>query len=231
MTGMTEAELEREGRLRQRKFRGAVATVVLGSALAGLGFVFAHARTGDEATLAGVMAGVGVGLVLGGLAFVWRMRPGNRSWQTESAFGIRDRLQARRSHQLFLFPIVALIMLAAAYDKGRDILAGDGRLVDYVWILLPVLYAWVCAAIVMGWDGQSRHNRRFLEDEMSLAMRARAMTAAFFVLMTGTTAALVLGLFQPLWGVLALTLVLAGAGMTAGVRFAWLDHEAGRENG
>ena len=141
----------------------------------------------------------------------------------------RDRLQARRTRQLFLFPFAALLMLVVAFGGADDILAGEGETIDYVWGLLPVLYGWLCAAIVMGWDGQSRKNRRYLEDELTVAIRARAMTVAFFVLMTGATVALVLGLFRPTVGMMALTVALAAAGVTAGVRFAWLDREASKD--
>ena len=64
---------------------------------------------------------------------------------------------------------------------------------------------------------------------MTVAIRARAMTVAFFVLMTGATVALVLGLFRPTVGMMALTVALAAAGVTAGVRFAWLDREASKD--
>ena len=106
---------------------------------------------------------------------------------------------------------------------------GEGRLRDYLWILLPVLYAWVTASIAMGWDHNSRQNRRFLEDELTVVIRARAMTAAFWVLMAGATASLALFLVRPEFGAMGLLTALAAGGGTAGVRFAWLDREAGQD--
>lgn len=228
---MDDGELERQGRTRGRKFRGALATVILGGTLAGLGFLFGQDRSGDEATQAGVMAGIGVGLLIGGLGFAWLTRPGDRRWQTESSMTKGDRLQAQRARQLWLFPLAMAAFLVPATLALRDIVAGEGGLADYLSASLPALYAWVVAAIALGWDRQSRTNRRYLEDELTLALRSRAVGAAFVVLMVGVTLALGVGLWKPAMGIAALPFVLAAAGATAGIRFAWLDREAGRDDG
>jgi hypothetical protein len=47
--------------------------------------------------------------------------------------------------------------------------------------------------------------------------------------MTGLTVALGLGLWRPQYGIMALPYVLALGGASAGLRFAWLDREAGRD--
>jgi hypothetical protein len=57
------------------------------------------------------------------------------------------------------------------------------------------------------------------------------MVWAFFVLMSGTTIALGLALWRPETGIVAIPFALAAAGATAGLRFAWLDREAGRDDG
>jgi hypothetical protein len=49
--------------------------------------------------------------------------------------------------------------------------------------------------------------------------------------MAGTTIALGLGLWRLETGLIALPFALAAAGATAGLRFAWLDREAGRDDG
>jgi len=140
-------------------------------------------------------------------------------------------LQAQRASQLWTLPVLALLMLVMALGPARDILAGTGGMRGYFWLGLPVLYAWVITMITMGWDGNARKNRKFLEDELTRVLRARALTPAFVVLMAGVTIALILGAVRPELGVLALPFVLAMAGATAGIRFAWLDREAGRERG
>jgi hypothetical protein len=226
---MDEQELAKAKRQRARKFYLGLAFVVVGLAIAGMGWVFADGRSGDDATGGGFAAGLGLAFVLGGLLVAWTARPGDRRWMSEAPQTRRERLQGQRSRQLFLFPVVALIFTGLAIGPANDIVSGVGGFRDYLAVLLPVLYAWVTAAIAMGWDSQSRQNRRFLEDELTVVIRARAMTAAFVVLMAGATAALGLVLLRPNLGAVALLFAVAAAGLTAGVRFAWLDREAGQD--
>lgn len=226
---MDEQALARMGRERLRKFRSAIALAVLGLMAAAVGFTIGQARTGDAATGWGVLAGVGASFVVVGIAMAWLNRPGDKRWMTEAPQGRRERLQAGRSRQLFLYPMVALVFLLIAVEPVRRVVVGEGLPRDYLSILLPVLYAWLTAAVAMGWDAYSRQNRRFLEDELSVVIRARAMVAAFLVLMTGATVSLALLLVRPDLGAVALLVSLAAAGSTAGARFAWLDHEAGRD--
>ena len=59
---------------------------------------------------------------------------------------------------------------------------------------------------------------------------ARIVAAAgALALLGGVTVALGLGLWRAEYGVLALPYVLALGGASAGLRFAWLDREAGRD--
>lgn len=226
---MDDQELAKTGRGRAWKFRAAVVLAVLGVPALIAGFMLGQGLEGDAATGAGMLAGVGFSCVLVGAVFAWRLRPGDKRWMTEAPRNRRERLQAQRAGQLFAFPAVALIFLALALDPVRNVIEGEGRLRDYLSILLPVLYAWLTAAIAMGWDGHSRQNRRFLEDELTVVIRARAMTAAFLVMMGGATASLALMLVRAEYGAIALLVSLAAAGATAGVRFAWLDREAGQD--
>ena len=226
---MDDQELTATGRKRLRKYYSALALAGLGLPAMATGFFFGQGQSGDEATAWGVLAGLGFSFALAGAIFAWRMRPGDRSWMSEAPQGKRERLQAQRSRQLFVFPVVALIFLALALNAVRNVASGQGELRDYLSIMLPVLYAWLTAAIAMGWDGQSRQNRRFLEDELTVVIRARAVTTAFLVLMAGATIALALFVVSTEYGAIALLTALAAAGATAGVRFAWLDREAGQD--
>lgn len=226
---MDEQALAKAGRTRARKFWSAICLAILGVLAMGFGFITGQGLTGDAATFAGVIAGLGFSFILIGALGSWWNRPGDTRWMSEAPQGKRDRLQAQRSRQLFLFPAVAVIFLALALEPVRHVVEGEGRLRDYLSILLPVLYAWVTASIAMGWDHNSRANRRFLEDELTAVIRARAMTAAFLVVMTGATAAFALFLIRPELGAFAVLTALAAGGATAGVRFAWLDREAGQD--
>ncbi|WP_271085099.1 hypothetical protein [Brevundimonas sp. NIBR11] len=226
---MDDRELQKEARARRRKFVGSLSLAGLGALMAGVGFAIGSARTGDEATGWGVLAGIGAGLVFAGALMAFFTRPGANGWRTETELLKRDRLQAQRANQLWLFPIVTLIFLIQSTLAVQDILAGEGSFGDYAGAALPVIYAWVVASITMGWDHQTRTNKRFLEDELTSVLRARAVGAAFIVLMLGATVAFGLGLWRTELGIAAMPFVLAIAGATAGIRFAWLDREYGKD--
>jgi len=220
---------ERSGRT---KFVLLLVLVGLGAAMAGGGFAWGDGKTGDGATLAGVIAGMGAAFVAGGGIGAWLYRPNGPRWTCDpTEAGRRDRLQAQRARQLSIIPSLSLLFMAQALGAMHDILAGKGGFGDYLQLGLPVLYAWLTAVIVMGWDGGSRKNKRFLEDELTQSLRARSMILAFFVLMGGTTLSLGLGLWRPEVGMVSLPFVLAAGGAAAGLRFAWLFREAGRDDG
>ncbi|WP_428151821.1 hypothetical protein [Brevundimonas sp.] len=226
---MEDRELRKEARRRRTKFASALASIVLGAMMVGVGFVVGNARTGDDATGWGFLAGVGLGVALGGAILAWILRPGAHGWRVETEPLKRDRLQAQRVRQLWIFPIVTLIFLIQSTLAVQDILAGEGSFGDFASASLPVIYAWVVASITMGWDHQTRVNRRFLDDELTGVLRARAVSAAFVVLMLGSTIAFVLGLWRSELAIAAMPFVLSAAGATAGIRFAWLDREFGKD--
>ncbi|WP_306003108.1 hypothetical protein [Brevundimonas sp. C43] len=217
---------------RRRYWWGGVAMLVIGAAAlaGGAGFALMHGTEGDQATTAGVAAGFGFGLMIIGAMMAWCGRPGQLIGVAESRDGARrEKLQRERTRQLVLFPLVLLLFMAQAHLAMQRVLSGDHNLGAYVQILLPVLYGWLIPVLVMGWDWNAQKNRRLMEDELTQVLRARSMILAFVVLMGGVTVALGLGLWRADYGVLALPYVLALGGASAGLRFAWLDREAGRD--
>jgi len=227
MRGGVEDGQAGELRRRRKRFVGAVALFAVGAMATAVGALYVQGRSGDAETAAGILAGVGVGLGLGAVILGWKNRPWDLRWRSEPAQGRRERLLAQRARQLWLLPVVTLLLLAQATRAMSGLGDGTLRFIDYVWILLPVLYAWVVVMITMGRDHYSRQNRRYLDDELTRALRARALGTAFLVLMIGATAALALGLWRLHLGVMALPFALSAAGAAAGIRFAWLDREAG----
>lgn len=201
-----------------------LAVVGLNPGATSLGETLSDANTG-------IVTGIGIGLFVIGLMIAWKVRPGSPATRGEEETGQRERMQQQRALQLWLFPIITLIFLYQSTRAIPLILAGEQSFANYMSVLLPVLYAWLAASVTMGWDGNSRKNRRYLEDELTQVLRARAMVWAFFVLMSGTTIALGLALWRPETGIVAIPFALAAAGATAGLRFAWLDREAGRDDG
>ncbi len=192
------------------------------------GFAGGNGRDGDAATGWGVLAGIGFALVAVGLVKVWIEHHAQVEGDDPGGATKRERLQAQRARMLWVFPLAGMLFLFQATNGAIEILAGRGDRSAYIGVFLPVLYSWVVAMIVMGWDGQSRKNRKFMEDELIVLIRARAMTAASIVLMIGLTVAFGLGLWRADMGVLAIPFALTIGAATAGIRFAWLDREAGR---
>lgn len=229
MSVVDNHELEGERRARRRWFNMALAATAFGAAAVAAGFAFGLEREGEAATGFGVLAGAGTVVLVGGALIAWLHRPGAPAWLPEGGQTRRDRLQAQRAWQLAIFPLVGLIFLALSIGPAREVFGGGAAFGDYLRVLLPVLYAWVTAAVAMGWDSQSRKHREYLEDELTVVLRARAITLAFIVLMTGATVALALCFVRVELGVLTLMGALTAAGATAGARFAWLDREAGRD--
>ncbi|MEH6699046.1 MAG: hypothetical protein V7672_10130 [Brevundimonas sp.] len=226
MMTMTEQERVREGRARGRKLVAALAALVIGVAVALVVYGYIRAGVGATGTVAAVL-GFGVGLALIAAIKAWTLRPWNRTWQLEPVQARRDRLQARRNGILWAFPVASLFFLAVSYQAWGGIEAGDDAVVDYLQVGLPVLYSWVVSMVVMGWDFQSRTQRKYLDDELTGALRARALGAAFVVLMASGTVAAGVSLWRPEWSPLAIITALTLGGAAAGLRFAWLDREAG----
>lgn len=231
MTNTRDRSEDRPVRGRSWKFLLGLTTAGAGAALAVAGFTVGGDAAGEWASRIGVMTGIGIGVFAVGLMVAMKMRPGGPASRGEDEPGKRERMQEQRSMLLWLFPIITLIFLYQSTRAIPLILAGDQGISNYLSVLLPVLYAWLAASVTMGWDGNSRKNRRYLEDELTQVLRARAIVWAFLVLMSGATIALGLGLWRLEIGLIALPFALAAAGATAGLRFAWLDREAGRDDG
>ena len=232
MSNSDDQAIQRATLERKRCWRTALALTAVGAAamVGGAGFAMVSGVEGDQATAAGVATGIGFALTLIGVIWAWSARPGQSIIVAASGEGARrDKLERARTQQLVMLPVVLLLFMAQAHRAMERILGGDHNLGAYVQVLLPVLYGWLIPLIVMGWDANTRKNRRFLEDELTQLMRAKAMVVAFVVLMTGITVALGLGLWRPQYGIMALPYVLALGGASAGLRFAWLDREAGRD--
>lgn len=213
---------------RARWFRSGLVLAGLGLVAIIAGFWLAHGRTGDAATGPGVLAGMGFAVMIAGLILAGWHHPKYAKQIAERAQTKRDRLQAERSRLLWTFPVVGLTLLWLSHDALGDIITDGPGLMSGVRLGLPVLYAWLVVLVVLGWDKHSLTNRRFLNDELTQVFRARALKAAFVVLMAGTTLTVGLTVWRADVGIMAMIVALSVAAATAGFRYAWLDREANR---
>lgn len=232
-------------RRREGRFKLAWFVVGIGAAVAGMGLVVgadgvdpdgaggwaARAAGGVENLSNGSLAlGVAI-LILGALMamFSW---PGTAAKRlAQHVPGAAEKAHQDRSYMLVIVPMTMLFFASRAVPGVGRMVDGTADLGDKLFLGVALLYAWLGPLIVMGWDGGSRRNRKYLEDELSRHIRARSITFAFFVLLAGTSGALALALFSPVWAVQSLPLVLSAAGAAASLRFAWLDRQAGRDDG
>lgn len=219
---------------RRRITLTAIGLVVFGLGLCILGFAgnYGLRPADDAATWWGIVAGIGFATTFIGVIKVWLDLSIAALADDRGGAVKRERLQAQRAYQLFLFPVMAVVLLGASVEPLLGFMSNGSAgldLRDALRIAVPVLYSWIVSMIVMGWDAYSKQNRRFLEDELSQSLRARAVKAGFIVLMIGATAAFGLGLIKPELGVAAMLFALTAGGAATGVRFAWLYHEAGKD--
>jgi hypothetical protein len=218
---MAEDTLTGFQRLGARVFKPALVIALVG-AMSGLVGWLANRRgevvIGDGLmTAAGVVTGIGVTAAL----FAWA---GHRAGlRLEATSGRREREQAARVWQLTVLPLAMLVMTAAATVAAAEIVQGTAERLEWITAAVPALYAQLLPVMVMNWDAQARKLKKYLDDELIRSMQARAIIAAFFVLLVGTCGLYLTGLWRPDWAVIAAPAVLWAAASTASLRFALLS--------
>lgn len=228
MNGVGSVRLHEFVSRRRWKWRLAVVTMLLGLGVGALGLRVMVQGEGER--MGGWLVGYALVALLTGGVSGWRNRPGQSPEALLAAEGSRkDRLQRDRTLKLVALAAVLPLILINTVQGASDFIAGGRGVVDGGRVLLPVLYGWVIPMILMGWDVESRKNRKYLDDELTRSMRAQAVVWGFVVLMAGATAALLVGLMDPVVAVLILPFVIGLSGAAAGLRFAWLDWSAGRD--
>jgi hypothetical protein len=181
-------------------------------------------RDGEVVVPDGVMtaAGVATGVGLMAALFSWAGWRAGRRIETTSG-GRRDLEQAARVWQLTILPLAMLAMTVAATLAAERMVHGAAGGIEWLTAAVPALYAVLLPVMVMNWDAHARKMRKYLDDELIRVIQARAIIAAFFVLMSGACGVYLLGLWKPDWAIIALPGVLWAAASTASLRFALLS--------
>lgn len=220
---------KQDGKAQRRYSRTGIGLTLVGVAACATGFIGGYGPDGTASTSWGVLAGIGFATAFIGAVKLWIDHQVDLEGNDPGGLRKLERLQAQRAYQLWLFPVMAVILLGASVEPLQNLSSGDLDFSALTRLVAPLIYAWLVPMIVMGWDAYSKKNRRFLDDELSRSLRARAMTAGFFVLMIGATAAFGLGLVRPELGVAGALFALTAGGAATGVRFAWLYRDAGKD--
>ena len=131
-----------------------------------------------------------------------------------------DRFSRRRSRML---PALAVIFLAqqASYFSQPD----GARLVDHVkigaWVILSVVL--LLALATGGFWLKPKRIRVLMDDELTRANRAKALSLGFLVTMVGGLVLYVLALYEPITGREAIHMLTTFGIASALLRFGYLE--------
>ena len=219
---MTESELRDLDRMRARLFKPALIAMFVGIMVALATWL--AGRNGveipyEDAVMTGAGVLTGASLMVAIFTFA-----GFKAWTRlhDGAAGRADREQATRAWTLLLMTFAALILSVVSAMAAERMVHGRADGMDWLAAMNAVLYAVLLPVMVMNWDAQARKLKKWLEDELVRTLQARALTAAFFVLMAGASACYVVGLWRADWAIVAMPLVLWSAAATASLRFVML---------
>lgn len=170
------------------------------------------------------LAAITIGLVA--LAAVLGHTPGPEALRLAGSPGRRDREQNARTGQIMTLSVSSGIFALIAALRGADIVAGELEFSAIAVIAAFAIIALTLPAMVMNWDGGARAAKRYLEDELTRAFRARAIATGFWVLLPGVLGVYLFGLWRPDQAIVFMPLALwAGAGAAA-MHFALLNRAA-----
>jgi hypothetical protein len=216
-----QAALARE---RRRRRRHGFALLVFMLGIIGIGALALGEDGPDPQWAVAVAASGGVAMLVGAI-LAWISKPGEDRRRLDAIMTYRDRVQRNRTTQLFTMSLMVLVEGIMIVGFSDDLLAG--RVNEAVApLLIVVTFSWLIVMTVMEWDGGSRKMKKFLDDELSRHIRARATGLAFIVLMGGATLALAASVWAPNWTPLVLAFSLLASAGAAALRFALLDREA-----
>lgn len=217
---------------RAMRFRIALAVFGFGAAIASV----AALNWGEEGTrthdLSVVALIVGCGIAILGTAGLFAFSRDDAERTRTSPGSYRDRIQRDWVSRITVLPAAAFGLTVIAMSQAGDWLSGEDR--DARTVILAgvaVLNLLIIPAMVMGWDGGSRKVRRLLDDELTRAYRASAMTWACWVLLVGVAGVYLVGLWKADAAVIALPMILWLGAATVALRFAQLHRRAEREMG
>lgn len=229
MTGTNRSTTE--GR-RARRYRIAVAVFCLGLFTCTFATFRWYEDKLDGGGLAMAVIVPGIALAMAGICGMFAFRRDDAERTAGETGSYRDRIQRNWVGNLTILPATTLGLTVIAMTRAQEWLSGE----DTSWsgLILAGVAAMnilLIPLMLMGWDGGSRKIKRLLDDELTRAYRASAITCAFWVLLVGVAGAYLLGLWNADAAVIALPMILWVAAATAALRFAQLHRRAEREMG
>lgn len=229
MTGKNGLSTERR---RVMRYRIAVAVLCLGVFIGAFAAIRAHEDRLDSSGIVTVATVVGIMLALAGICGMFAFRSDDAERTAGEPGSYRDRIQRSWVSNLSILPAATLGLTVVAMTRAQEWLSGeDTSWKGLILAAVAVTNILLIPLMLMGWDGGSRKLKRLLDDELTRAYRASAITCAFWVLLIGVTGAYLLGLWNADAAVIAMPMILWLAAGTAALRFAQLHRRAERDMG
>lgn len=174
-----------------------------------------------------ILAAVTIGLVALAAVLGHALSPEAR--RLAASPGRRDREQNARTGQILALTVSSGVFAAIAALRGGDIVAGEVEFSAITVIAAFAITTMTLSAMVMNWDGGARAAKRYLEDELTRAFRARAIATGFWVLLPGVIGVYLFGLWRPDEAIVFMPLALWSGAAAAAVHFAFLNRAADRD--
>lgn len=135
----------------------------------------------------------------------------------------------RRSSYLTVALTAMLVSLLFGVRAGYHMTHGGLRSVDFIMLFECEFVSFSSFVVLQGWTGRRPSRKeRLLEDELTRAIRDRALQFGFLMLYASLLVVVAVAVWRPAWGLMLLpTLPVVGA--SAGLlRFVQLDRRAER---
>ncbi len=223
-----ETLLKHEGRRRDRERLGTL-IMILGlvscAVFLSLGrYAVLPVTVSDPVSMASISVSIVSALVT--LAF----RPGKNALRLAMLVGRRDRMQRGRNDRIYAVSIAGWGLLAALLPALLRISHGQGDTSDVALVATLPLVALFILMSVGGWTGVAtvagRQDRKWLEDEVTRALRSQAMATGLPLLAAAVTGVFLIGLWRLEWTIIAIPVALMATASLVGLRFVWLDRRA-----
>lgn len=172
---------------------------------------------------------VALGLTVWGVVLVGRSEPSDQTLRLAKATPWFEKVQRGRTHAMLYNFIFVFMLMPMFIGAAWDVVSGEGNPARAINAALGLILLFVPVVVLTGRDGSITPKlRKYLDDEHTRAIRMRAMTLGFVVLMVGASGVYLTGLWFRESAVVLILPVMAIAAFVAVVCFALLERAAER---
>ncbi len=179
---------------------------------------------------AAAMGGVAaLALTVWGVHQLRRSEPSEDTLRLAKATPWYEKIQQGRTHWMLYVFILIFGLMPSSMGAAWDVLSGDGNFARAINAAVGLILVSAPVMVLTGRDGSiTPKMRKYLDDEHTQAIRTKAMTLGFVVMMIGASALYLLALWRTEAAVMLILPVMAIAALIAVVRFALLERAAER---